>query len=211
VTTRASGTGGAGTVWRIRLFREAAAAYEQDLATLGIDRSEALRRGLRLLHREALETRMAREVEDFYAGGRAPLRRYGRVVRRGCWGSTGQRVSKLTSGRARGPLRGEVWDAVVPRAGTHPVVILTINALLQRLSSTTAVLITGTPGPPSTHIPLDADAGLTRNAESYAVATELHNVPLQALRRHRGRLQRHELRALEDAIRIAHGLVDADL
>jgi hypothetical protein len=66
-------TSGTGTVWQTRLSREAAAAYEQDLATLGIDRSEALRRGLRFLHREALETRMARDVEDFYAGGRAPL------------------------------------------------------------------------------------------------------------------------------------------
>jgi len=28
---------------------------------------------LRLLHREALETRMARDVEEFYGGERAPL------------------------------------------------------------------------------------------------------------------------------------------
>jgi hypothetical protein len=28
---------------------------------------------LRLLHREALETRMARDVEEFYGGQRAPL------------------------------------------------------------------------------------------------------------------------------------------
>lgn len=68
-----SSTGGTGTVWQTRLSREAAAAYEHDLETLGIDRSEALRRGLRLLHREALEMRMARDVEDFYAGERAPL------------------------------------------------------------------------------------------------------------------------------------------
>ncbi len=108
------------------------------------------------------------------------------------------------------PLRGEVWDAAMPRVGIHPVVVLTIHAMLQRLSSTTAVLITGTAGPRSTHIPLDADAGLTRYAESYAVATELHNVPLQALRRRRGRLPRHELRALEDAVRVAHGLLDID-
>ena len=48
-------------------------AYEDDLQTLGIDRSEALRRGLQLLHREALETRMASDVADFYAGERAPM------------------------------------------------------------------------------------------------------------------------------------------
>lgn len=94
----------------------------------------------------------------------------------------------------------------MPRVGSHPVVILTINLLLQRLSSTTAVLITGTSGPRSTHIPLGSNAGLARYPESYAVATELHNVPLQALRMRRGRLDRNELRALEDAIRVAHGL-----
>lgn len=98
----------------------------------------------------------------------------------------------------------------MPRVGMHPVVVLTINILLQRLSSTTAVLVTGTAGPRSTHIPLGPDAGLTRYPESYAVATELHNIPLQALRRRRGRMQRGELRALEDAIRVAHGLLDVD-
>lgn len=60
-------------VWQTRLSREAAASYEQDLETLGLDRSEALRRGLRLLHREALEVRMARDVAEFYPDGRAPL------------------------------------------------------------------------------------------------------------------------------------------
>lgn len=62
-----------GTVWQTRLSREVAATYESDLQVLGIDRSEALRRGLRLLHREALEAAMARDVEDFYAGEPAPL------------------------------------------------------------------------------------------------------------------------------------------
>lgn len=103
-----------------------------------------------------------------------------------------------------------MWDAALARVGSHPVVILTINPLLQRLSSTTTVLITGSAGPRSTHIPLDAEAGLTRYPESYAVATELHNVPLSALRRRRGRLGRNELHALEDAIRVAHGLLDVD-
>jgi hypothetical protein len=92
------------------------------------------------------------------------------------------------SGFARAePLRGEVWDAEMPRVGHHPVVVLTINPLLQRLSSTTAVLVTGKAGPRSTHVPL---------ADLFA---------------HRGRLSAGELRALEEAIRIAHGLVEAEL
>lgn len=65
--------GAGGTVWQTRLSREAAASYEEDLQTLGLERSQALRLGLRLLHREALETRMARDVESFYGGERAPL------------------------------------------------------------------------------------------------------------------------------------------
>jgi hypothetical protein len=60
-------------VWQTRLSGEAAALYERDLQALGLDRSEALRRGLRLLHREALEVQMVRDIEDFYGGSRAPL------------------------------------------------------------------------------------------------------------------------------------------
>lgn len=76
----------------------------------------------------------------------------------------------------------------MPRVGDQRIVVLTVNRLLQVLSSTTGVLVTGTSGPRSTHIPLTGDAGLTRYGESYAVATELHSVSLVALRRQRGRL-----------------------
>lgn len=71
--TTASGTPPGSAIWQTRLSREAAATYEEDLKILGLDRSEALRRGLRFLHREALETKMARDVEQFYCGQRAPL------------------------------------------------------------------------------------------------------------------------------------------
>lgn len=116
----------------------------------------------------------------------------------------------MTRSIRKAPLRGEVWDAAIPRVGVHPVVVLTINTLLERLSATTAALVTGTIGPRTTHIPLGPDAGLTRYVESYAVATELHNVPLGALRRYRGRLSAGELRALEEAVRTAHGLIEVD-
>jgi hypothetical protein len=89
-------------VWQTRLSREAAAAYEQDLETLGLDRSEALRRGLRLLHREALEVRMARDVADFYAGKRAPLSPV-----------TAAAYADATSGQPAGPL-GDVDGTSVP-------------------------------------------------------------------------------------------------
>ncbi len=60
-------------VWQTRLSREAAREFEADLHTLGLDRSQALRRGLRLLHQEASEIRMAQEYDDFYPGAKAPL------------------------------------------------------------------------------------------------------------------------------------------
>lgn len=58
------------------------------------------------------------------------------------------------------PLRGEVWDVHIPIVGKHPAVILTINPMIGRLSSVTVAVITGTAGPTTTHITLDAEAGL---------------------------------------------------
>ena len=104
------------------------------------------------------------------------------------------------------PLRGEVWDAYVPRAGEHPFVVLSVNSMIARLGSVTAVLVTGTAGPSATHIALGADAGLTGHAESYANATDLHQVPKGSLRRRRGRLHPAEMAALEDAVRVYLGL-----
>ena len=53
------------------------------------------------------------------------------------------------------PLRGEVWDAhFPPPVGLHPVVILTSNALIPRLQAVSAAIVTGTPGPPTTHVVL---------------------------------------------------------
>jgi SAM-dependent methyltransferase len=40
------------------------------------------------------------------------------------------------------PLRGEVWEARLPRTGDHRVVVLTLNALSPRLSAVTVALIT---------------------------------------------------------------------
>ena len=104
------------------------------------------------------------------------------------------------------PLRAEVWDARLARIGEHPVIILTINRLRTRLSSVTVVLVTGTPGPHSTHIPLGPDAGVAKYAESYANATELYTIPTATCRRRRGLLDRAELSAVEDALSVVLGL-----
>jgi mRNA interferase MazF len=103
-------------------------------------------------------------------------------------------------------LRGDVWDARLPRAGEHPVVVLTINVLIPRLSAVTVAVVTGTEGPPQTHISLDRDAGLTGYDVSYVNATDLHSIDKSRLRRRRGRLHPRELMRLEEAVRLYLGL-----
>lgn len=75
MTSEVAGTvqAGGSVVWQTRLSREAASTHEQDLAVLGLDRSAALRHGLRLVHREALERAMTEGMDEFYGGERAPL------------------------------------------------------------------------------------------------------------------------------------------
>lgn len=98
------------------------------------------------------------------------------------------------------PIRGEVWDARIPVAGMHPVVVLTTNAMIGRLSSVTVAVVTGTPGPSPTHIALDGEAGLTRYPISFVNATDLHTIARPALRRRRGRLHPAEQRRLDAAV-----------
>jgi mRNA interferase MazF len=104
------------------------------------------------------------------------------------------------------PFRGDVWDAYLPRVGDHPVVVLTINVLIPRLSAVTVAVVTGTEGPEQTHIPLDRESGLTGYGISYANATDLHTVDKPRLRRRRGRIHPRELERLEEAIRLYLGL-----
>jgi len=104
------------------------------------------------------------------------------------------------------PLRGEVWDVRFPFVGEHPAVILTINSMISRLNSVTVAVVTGTAGPTPTHVPLDAEAGLTGYDVSYANATDLHSVHRGRLRRRRGRLHLAEMQRLESAIRTYLGL-----
>jgi mRNA-degrading endonuclease toxin of MazEF toxin-antitoxin module len=100
------------------------------------------------------------------------------------------------------PMRGEVWDARLPQpAGFHPVVVLTTNALITRLSAITVAVITGGGGPPTTHVQLDHDVGLTGHDISYVNATDIHSVAKPRLTRQRGRLDLGELERVEDAVR----------
>lgn len=102
--------------------------------------------------------------------------------------------------------RGEVWDVRFAGFGVHPAVVLSVNPLNMRLSHVAVIPITGTAGPALTHIPLTADAGLSRYDESFADITGLQPVAKGRLLRRRGLLTARELARLEDQIRIYLGL-----
>lgn len=104
------------------------------------------------------------------------------------------------------PLRGEIWDVRFPAFGEHPAVVLSVNPLNVRLGHVAVVPITGTPGPESTHVPLGADAGLTRYDESFADVTGLQPAARGRFRRRRGLLARTELARVEGQLRIYLGL-----
>src|ERR1017187_4662951 len=74
---------------------------EHDAAVLGLEGpSELVREGLRLLHRRAREMGLAAAYGEFYGGGAAPLPA-GVVAAHAGWPVE--------------PLRGDVWDAHLPR------------------------------------------------------------------------------------------------
>lgn len=104
------------------------------------------------------------------------------------------------------PLRGEVWDVDVPAVGEHPAVVLSANMLNERLGHVTIAVVTGTGGPTATHVPLDADAGLTRYPTSYANVTDLHAVNKERFLERRGLCSADELARIEGLVRIYLGL-----
>lgn len=103
-------------------------------------------------------------------------------------------------------MRGEVWDVHFPQAGTHPAVVLSVNALNSRLGHVAVLPVTGTPGPPSTHVAVDADAGLTRYDESYVDVTGVQAIARGRCRRRRGLLAPSELARIEGQLRVYLGL-----
>ncbi|MDQ3359677.1 MAG: type II toxin-antitoxin system PemK/MazF family toxin [Actinomycetota bacterium] len=104
------------------------------------------------------------------------------------------------------PFRGEVWDVDFDTFGMHPAVVLSINPLNARLGHVAVIPVTGTSGPEQTHVPLTADAGLTRYDESYADATALQPVARSRLLTRRGLLTRGELDRLARQVTIYLGM-----
>ncbi len=86
------------------------------------------------------------------------------------------------------PFRGEVWHVDFAEFGMHAAVVFSINPLNARLGHVAVIPVTGTAGPEQTHVPLTADAGLTRYEESYADVTALQPVARTSLLTRRGLL-----------------------
>lgn len=104
------------------------------------------------------------------------------------------------------PFRGEVWDVDFAEFGRHPAVVLSINPLNSRLGHVAVIPVTGTTGPQQTHVPVTADAGLTRYDQSYADITALQPVPRTTLLARRGLLASAELDRLGHQLSIYLGL-----
>jgi mRNA interferase MazF len=94
----------------------------------------------------------------------------------------------------------------MPGAGTHPVVVLTVNRIAVPLSAITVALVTGSAGPPVTHVSIGPEAGVSKYPESYVNCTDLHSVDKPRLRRRLGRLAPAEMRSVETAVRTVLGL-----
>ena len=99
-----------------------------------------------------------------------------------------------------------MWDVRFRDFGEHPAVVFSVNALNVRLGHVAVIPVTGTSGPEATHVPLDADAGLTRYDESYVDVTGLQPVARGSLRRRRGLLAIGEMAKVEGLVRAYLGL-----
>jgi mRNA interferase MazF len=104
------------------------------------------------------------------------------------------------------PFRGEVWDVDFDDFGLHPAVVLSINPLNVRLGHVAVIPVTGTPGPKQTHVPLTANAGLTRYEESYADVTGLQPVARSCMLTRRGLLTSGELERLAQQLAVYLGI-----
>jgi mRNA interferase MazF len=105
------------------------------------------------------------------------------------------------------PLRGQVWDIdFAAGTGMHTGVIISTNSLNARLGHVIAALITGTPGPSETHLPLGPEAGLARYEQSYLNITDLHAVDRYDVLRPRGLLAPSEMHVVAERLRTYLGL-----
>jgi mRNA interferase MazF len=100
--------------------------------------------------------------------------------------------------------RGDVFDADIPIAGRHPVVIVTREAAIPVLSSVAVVLVTSTIRGHRAEVPLTPEEGLDHDC--VANCDQVFTLPKSRLERRRGRLGLPALARLNAALALALGL-----
>jgi mRNA interferase MazF len=100
--------------------------------------------------------------------------------------------------------RGDVWDAQIPGAGLHPVVVVTRDTAVPVMTSLLCVLITSTIRGHVAEVVLGKPEGL--HHESAANCDNIFTLPKSTLTRSRGRLRHRKLAELDNALMIALGL-----
>jgi mRNA interferase MazF len=96
--------------------------------------------------------------------------------------------------------RGDVYDVQLP-SGRRPGVIVTRDRAIPFLASVTIAAVTGTVRDLPTEVALGPGEGLRR--ECVVNCDNLFTVPKALLTRRRGALGPEQLRALDDALRVA--------
>jgi len=101
-----------------------------------------------------------------------------------------------------GLARGSVWLAALPHPwGPRPVIILTRDAAIPRLTNVTVVPVTTSVQGIRTEVPIGADEGLPK--DSAASCDNVQTMPIKGLRRRIGELGPAKVRELNAAIRVA--------
>lgn len=102
--------------------------------------------------------------------------------------------------------RGDVWDADVPGAGPHHVVILSRDVAIPNLSSLVCAMVTSTIRGLPSEVPVGAASGLDH--DSVVNCDNIYTLRRERLVRRRGELGPDATHRLSAALSIALGLGD---
>lgn len=100
--------------------------------------------------------------------------------------------------------RGDVWDATIPGAGTHPVVIVTRDSAIPVLTNLVCALVSRTFRGHVAEVELGTDEGLDH--DSAVNCDSVFTLPKAVLVRRRGRLGSAKVTQLDRALVIALGI-----
>ncbi len=100
--------------------------------------------------------------------------------------------------------RGDVFDADIKEAGSHPVVVVSRQAAIPLRTNVTTVLVTSVARGHSAEVELDQRHGLDRDC--VANCDEVHTLRKADLTRKRGSLDLERMSMVDRALKISLGL-----